>query len=72
MDVAQPRTRTGHEVEVDIHDDLTLNVQVDVVNQAVDGGADRPLDPVLDGYETELDIAPGHGFEHRRDGGGGL
>ena len=56
---------------MDVHDHLTLNVQVDVVNQAVDGGADRPLDPVLNGHEAEVDLALGDGVEHRRDGGQG-
>ena len=56
---------------MDVHDDLALNVQVDVVDQAVDGGADRPLDPVLNGHEAEVDLTPGHGFEDRRDGGQG-
>ena len=68
MDVGEPGARTGHEVEVDVHDDFSLNVQVDVVNQAVDGGADRPLDPVLDRHEAEVDLAVGDGLEHRRDG----
>ena len=53
---------------MDVHHHLTLNVQVDVVNQAVDGGADGPLDPVLNGHEPEVDLTPGDGLEHRRDG----
>ena len=69
MDVGEPGARTGHEVEVDVHDDFSLNVQVDVVNQAVDGGTDRPLDPVLDRHEAEVDLALGDGLEDRRDGG---
>ena len=69
MDVGEPGARRGHEVEVDVHDDFSLNVQVDVVNQAVDGGTDRPLDPVLDRHEAEVDLAVGDGLEDRRDGG---
>ena len=61
----------GHEVEVDVHHHLALDVQVDVVDQAVDGRADRPLDRVLDGHEAEVDLAPGHRLEHRRDGAEG-
>ena len=56
---------------MDVHDDLTLNVQVDVMNQTVDGGADGPLDPVLNGYEAQVCLAAGDGLEHRRDGGQG-
>ncbi len=53
---------------MDVHDDLTLNVQVDVVDEPVDGGADRPLDPVLNGHEAEVDVTVGDGVQHRRDG----
>jgi len=53
---------------VDVHDDFSLNMQVDVVNQAVDGGTDRPLDPVLNGHEAQVDLTGGDGFEDRRDG----
>ena len=42
---------------MDVHDDFSLNVQVDVVNQAIDGGTDRPLDLVLDGHEAEVRLA---------------
>ena len=70
-DVGEPGARTGHEVEVDVHHDLALNVQVDVVDQAVDGGADGPLDPVLDGHEAQVGPAPGHRVEHAGDGGEG-
>jgi len=69
VDGGEPGTRRGHEVEVDVHDDFALNVQVDVVNEAVDGGTDRPLDPVLDGDEAEVHLAPGDGVEDRRNGG---
>ena len=71
VDLLEPRARARHEVQVDIHDDLALNVQVDVVNQAVDGRADRPLDPVLNGHETEVDLAPGDRLEDGRDRGHG-
>ena len=69
MDVGESRTRTGHEVEMDVHDDFSLNVQVDVVNQAIDGGADCPFDPVLNGDEAEVRRTPGDRLEDRRNGG---
>jgi len=60
-----------HEVQVDVHDDLALNPQVDVVNQAVDGGADGPSIPFSMGTKTEVDLALGDRFEDGGDGGHG-
>ena len=40
-----------------------------VVNQAIDGCTDRPLDPVLNGHEAEVHLTPGDSLEDRREGG---
>ena len=69
MDVREPGTRAGHEVKVDVHHDFSLNMQVDVVNQAIDGGTDRPLDPVLNGHESDVSLMPSDGLEDGRDRG---
>ena len=53
---------------MDVHHHLTLDVEVDVVDQAVDGGADRPLDPVLNGHEAEAGLPRRHGVEHPLNG----
>ena len=58
----------GHQVEVDVHDDLALDVEVDVEDQPVDGGAHRALDGVLDGDEAQVDPARGHLLEDGGDG----
>jgi len=67
-DVFQRETGTGHQVEMDVHDDLTLDVQLDVVDQAVDGGAHRALDGVLDRHEPEVRLPAGDGLEDVGDG----
>ena len=64
---AERDTRTSHEVEVDIHHDLALDVEVHVVNEAVDGGADRPLDGVLNRDESLVDLPVRHRLEHGGD-----
>ena len=66
-DVAEGGPRTRHQVEMDVHHDLALDPQVDVVDQPVDRGADRSLDPVLYRHEAEIHLAGGHGVEHRGD-----
>jgi hypothetical protein len=55
-DVAQRGARPGHQVEVDVHDHLALDVEVDVEDQAVDGGAHGALNGVLDGDEPQVDL----------------
>ena len=55
-------------MEVDVHHHLALDVEVDVEDEPVDGGAHRALDGVLNGDEPEVDLARGHLFEDGRDG----
>ena len=53
---------------MDVHDDLALDVEVDIEDQAVDRGAHGALDGVLDGDEAEVGRARGHLLEDGRDG----
>jgi len=53
---------------MDIHHHLALNVDVDVENQPVDGGAHRALDGVLNRNKTQVNRPIGHRFEYRGDG----
>jgi hypothetical protein len=55
-------------VQVDVHHHLALNVEVDVEDQSVDGGAHRALDGVLNGDEAEVGLAGGDLVEDGRDG----
>ena len=59
----------GHEMEVDVHHHLSLNAELDVVDQPVDRLAHRPLNGVLNGHEPQFDRPVGHGLEHGGDGG---
>ena len=52
---------------MDVHHDLALDPQVDVVDQAVHRGAHRSLDAVLDGHEAEVHLTRRHRVEHRGD-----
>ena len=65
--VGQLDARTRHQVQVDVHDHLTLHVELDIVDQPVDGGAHRPLNCVLNGNETLMDLPFCHGLEHQSD-----
>ena len=58
----------GHQVEMDVHHHLALDVEVDVEDEPVDGGAHRALDGVLHGHEAQVDRAVGHRFEDAGDG----
>ncbi len=71
-DVRQGCPGPGHEVEVDVHDHLALDVQVHVVDQAVDGGAHRAFDRVLHGHEPEIDRSLCHRLEHGGNGAEGV
>ena len=53
---------------MDVHHDLALDVEVDVEDEPVDGGADRALNGVLNGHEAEVNLTPGHCLEHGGDG----
>ena len=55
---------------MDVEHDLALDQEVDVEDQAVDGGVHRALDGVLDGDEGQVD-APGPDRLERVGQGGG-
>ena len=54
---------------MDVEHHLTLDEQVVVEDQAVEGGVDRALDGVLDRHEPEVDLGRSDGLEHVGDGG---
>ena len=68
-DLVEPYPRPGHQVEVDVHDDLALYVEVHVEDEAVDGRTHRALDRVL--YRDEAQVRPpvSHLVEDGGDGG---
>ena len=69
LDVAQRGAGLGHQMEVDVHDHFALDVQVDIEDEPVDRGTHGALDGVLQGDETEVNLACGHLLEHGGDGG---
>ncbi len=70
-DLVEADPRLGHEVEVDVHHDLALYVEVHVEDQAVDGRTHRALDGVLDRDEAEVRVPLGHVFKDGGNGGEG-
>ena len=58
-------------MEVDVEDHFALDEQVDVEDQAVDGGVHGALDGVLDGHEAQVDLAGPDRVEHLGQGGRG-
>jgi hypothetical protein len=71
LDVGQGGAGGGHQVEVDVEDDLALDAQVEVEDQTVDDVPDRALDGVLQGDEPEVDGALPDRLEDVDQGGEG-
>ena len=57
----------GHQVQVDVEDDLALDEEVDVEDEGVEGVADHAVDGVLDRHETDVDLAAGDRVEDVAD-----
>ena len=63
-DVGEGRARHAEEVELDRHDDLALDAQVDVEGHRVDRDVDHALERVLDRHHAHVDRALRGGVEH--------
>ena len=64
LDIGERGPGTGHQMEVDIEDHLSLDPQIEVEDQAVDDVPDGAFDGVLHGDESEVDLAQTNRVQH--------
>ena len=58
------RSRRGHQLHVDVENDLALDEELDIEDQAVDDGVHGAFDGVLDGDEGQIGRSVVDGVEN--------